>query len=55
MESPRIQWLFIPQDQMSELLFSIHWNPGEVGSNVSERKDLLRRPKQARKEQKLPS
>jgi hypothetical protein len=26
---------------MSQLVFSIHWNPEEVGSNASERVDLL--------------
>ena len=25
---------------MSQLVFSIHWNPEEVGSNASERMDL---------------
>jgi hypothetical protein len=40
---------------MSQLNFSIHWNPEEVGSNASAGMVLLERREQAGKEQKLPS
>ena len=42
---------------MSQLVFSIRWNPKEeeVGYNVNEGTDLLTRQEQASKEQKLPS
>lgn len=36
---------------MSQLAFSTHWNPEEVGSNASEGMDLLKRREQAGKEQ----
>ena len=36
---------------MSQLVFSIHCNPEEVGSNASEGMDLLARQEQAGKEQ----
>lgn len=40
---------------MSQLVFSIHWNPDEVGSKASEGMDLLTRGGQASEEQNLPS
>ena len=40
---------------MSLLVFSICWNPEEVGFNASEGMDVLARQEQVDKEQKLPS
>ena len=40
---------------ISQLVFSVHWNPEEVGSNASERMDLLAGKEHLGKEQKLPS
>jgi hypothetical protein len=40
MEGPRIQELFSSCGWMAQLVLSIHWNPKEVGSNVSEEMDL---------------
>jgi hypothetical protein len=40
---------------MSQLVFSISWNPGEIGWDASEGIDLLARPGQAGKEQDRPS
>jgi hypothetical protein len=43
---------------MSQLVFSVHWNPQKVGSNASEEVNLLVSQEQASKNQKnfiLPS
>lgn len=40
---------------MSQLVFSICWNPVEVDSSVSEEMDLLASYEQGDKEQKFPS
>lgn len=40
---------------MSQLVFSICWNPEEAGSNASEGRNMLARRRQAGQEQKLPS
>jgi hypothetical protein len=37
------------------LVFSINWNPRELGSKTREEMELPARPGQAGKEQKLPS
>lgn len=34
MQGPRIQWLLSPGSWMSQLVFSLHWNPIDVGSNA---------------------
>ena len=39
-ESPRSQHLFSLQGQMSKLVFSIHWDPKEVGSIANGQIDL---------------
>lgn len=42
-ESPRSQYLLRPRDWMSQLVFSMHWNPEEVGSDAREETDGLAR------------
>lgn len=49
MESSRIQHLFSSQDWVFQKVFSILWNPEEVGSNISEGIDLLAIQEQATK------
>jgi hypothetical protein len=55
MKGLRIQYLLSPQDWMCHLVFSIHWNPEEVGFNVSEKMDKPARQKQSGKDPKLTS
>jgi hypothetical protein len=40
---------------MSQLVFSIHWNPNKLGSNTQEVMDVLVRQVQSGKDQTLPS
>lgn len=54
------QWLAVnPSCSVYEAgylaVFTIYWNPEEVGSNAREGMLLLGRPEEAGKEQKLPS
>lgn len=39
---------------MSQLVFSIQWNPKEVGSNASEELDVLARREQAKNKTSFP-
>ena len=52
-EGPRIQQLFSPCSWMPQLLFSMCWNPEEVGSNASEGMDLPARQEQAKRASSL--
>lgn len=40
-EIPKILYFLIPQGWMSQLIFSICWNPEEIGSNANEGLDEL--------------
>ena len=46
-----IEWISLC---VSQLVFSVCWNPKEAGSNASEGMDVLARQEQGEKEQKLP-
>ena len=53
MGSLRTEKLLSPQGWMPQLVFSGRWNPQEADSNANQGMDLLARPEQAGKEQKL--
>lgn len=50
MQSPRIQKLLCPRGCMSQLVFSLHWNPKEGGCNASEGMGLAARREQRDRE-----